>query len=358
MALRQYDRQWDTLPENLQATLSRAYGTGGWTECRRTPKGSSNICFFVTSPSGRYVLRLSNSRKDLESLRFEIRLIEFLRARGYPAPELMGGSAGLGYVVQDGTFCLLTRFIEGDPYDPTNLRHLLEAGRGLGLYHRLVKDFPGPCYERRIAGLEELGPLGVHRLDELDSFSTEFLSPSDRLILRDAVLQVKGQFSAVARELAAIYPRMDRRVIQGSFGRSALIYEGDRLKGVVDYDRATLEVRGMDLAYTVKAFCRGHAGEDESFRIGFDLDRCRELMGAYREEESLSEVEIPALPLLFRAQRLRKVLNKCENFLAKNLEVRQEEKDVRKLATVVEREAARLSWLEAKAGDLIEALSG
>ena len=66
--------------------------------------------------------------------------------------------------------------------------------------------------------------------------------------------------------MADIYPSLNKLIIHGSFGRSALIYDRERLIGIVDYDRATHEIRAMDLAYTIKAFCRIHDQYSEDYR--------------------------------------------------------------------------------------------
>ena len=124
----------------------------------------------------------------------------------------------------------------------------------------------------------------------------------------------------------------------------------------MDYDRATHGLCGMDLAYTVKAFCRIHDQHREEYRVGFDYSRYRALILAYREVEPLAREEIQALPMIFREQRLVKVLNKCNNLLTKDAIVPQEAKDVRKLATMAAREAIRLRWLEAHGEDLRAAL--
>ncbi len=47
-----------------------------------------------------------------------------------------------------------------------------------------------------------------------------------------------------------------------------------------------------------------------------------------------------------------KVLNKCQNLLSKHAATPQALKDVRKLATMADREAIRLRWLEQHSGDL------
>jgi len=344
----------DDLPVEAARKLSEAYDVGDWIQWHRTPKGSSNVSFFVTTSAGKYVLRRSNSRKSAAAVDFEVELIDYLRGKGYPAPEPVRTRSGEGYLEIDGTIYMMTAFIPGGSYDPDNQNHLLAAGRGLGLYHRLVREFPDHVNGCPASALPDLGPKGVNRLAEVDRFARGFLSAPEHNHLSDTFSYIRSQFTGVHRGLVDIYPRLGKLVIQGSFGRSALIFDGDDLTGVVDYDRATVEVRGIDLAYTIKAFCRIHDESSEDYRVGLDHARSRDFLVAYKEVEPLPDQEIEVLPLIFRAQRLAKVLNKCDNLLTKNAVLPQEEKDVRKVATMAEREAVRLRWLEERSNDLLE----
>jgi Ser/Thr protein kinase RdoA (MazF antagonist) len=346
----------DVLSSAVVNALRKAYDIGDWLDWQRTPQGSTNISFFVTASSGRYVLRCSTARKSLDAMRFEVQLIGYLRKRGYPAPAIIPTRRGEGYAEHNGTFYLMTAFIQGSPYDPENMSHLLAAGRGLGLYHQLAKKFPGPPYFRPSPILDSLGPTGTWSLARVSPLASRFLNADEQKRLKSDFSYISSQFIGVQRELAEVYPHLNKLIIHGSFGRSALIFDGERLIGIVDYDRATHGICGMDLAYTVKAFCRIHDQHSEDYRIGFDYRRCRELVLAYREVEPLAREEIQALPLVFREQRLLKVLNKCNNLLTKDAIVPQEAKDVRKLATMAEREAIRLRWLEAHSEDLRAAL--
>ena len=342
----------DVLPHQVVEALRKAYDIGEWCDWQRTPQGSTNISFFVTTSSGRYVLRCSTARKSLDAMRFEVQLIGYLRNRGYPAPTIIQTRRGEGYAEHNGTFYLITAFIPGRPYDPENVSHLLAAGRGLGLYHRLAKEFPGPPYFRPSAVLNSLGPTGTCSLTRVKPLADRFLGADERARLNSDFSYISSQFIDVQRELTELYPRLNKLIIHGSFGRSALIFDGEELIGIVDYDRATYGICGLDLAYTVKAFCRIHDQQSEEYRVGFDYSRYRELILAYREVEPLAREEIQALPLIFREQRLVKVLNKCNNLLTKDAVVPQEAKDVRKLATMAAREAIRLRWLEAHSEDL------
>jgi len=350
--------QRDTLaPETVEA-LQRLYDIGEWLAWERTPKGSSNVSFFLTTTCGRYVLRQSNRRKSGTALRFEVRLIDYLRSRGYPAPEPVPTWTGEQYADVDGHLFLMTAFIPGSPYDAGREAHLVAAGRGLGLYHRLVAEFPGPYYHQPSPFLIALGTRGLGRLAEVQLATRALLSAGERRRLEDALARVGGQLVRVQKALGELYRDLPKLIVHGSFGRSALIYRDDELVGVVDYDRASLEARAMDLAYSVKAFCRVHDDGSPEHRIGLDYPRCRAFLDAYREVEPLAAEELRSLPLIFRAQRLAKVLRKCHNFLVKNAMVPQQPKDARKLMVMLEREAVRLRWLEEHAADLQIALAG
>lgn len=344
------------LSSEVVDALRHAYDIGDWLEWRRTPQGSTNISFFVTAASGRYVLRCSTTRKSLDALQFELRLIGYLRDRSYPAPAIIPTRFGAEYAEHNGILYLMTAFIPGRPYDPEDASHLLAAGRGLALYHRLVKDFPGPYHYRPSPALSSLGPAGLRSLAHVEPLARRFLSADEQKRLHSAFAYIATQFIGVHRDMAEISPRLSQLIIHGSFGRSALIFDDQRLIGIVDYDRAAYAILGLDLAYTIKAFCRIHDPSREDYRVGLDYRRCRDFIRAYQEVEALAREEIRALPLIFREQRLLKVLNKCNNLLTKNAIVPQEEKDIRKLATMAEREAIRLHWLEEHSADLRAAL--
>jgi Ser/Thr protein kinase RdoA (MazF antagonist) len=158
--------------------------------------------------------------------------------------------------------------------------------------------------------------------------------------------------------MTAVYPTLDSLVIHGSFGPTALIFAGGEVVGVLDYDRATGGVRALDLAYALRALCRLHGSALGSFWRGFDYPRCRAFLAGYREVEPLPESEVAAVPLVLRAHRVLKTLNKSDNFLGKHAREPQDLKDARKLATIVEREVVRLRWLEEHADEFHAALAG
>jgi homoserine kinase type II len=342
--------------------LRRAYGVGDWFSWDRTPTGYSNHSFFIIASSGNYVLRRSNIyrsvRKGAEAMEFEVRLIEHLRQRGYPAPRIIPTREGERYFEHQGAFYLMTAFIRGCPYEGHNPAHLLAAGEGLGLYHRLVRTLAPPYYASPSYSLTIPGTQAIDVLDRAERLAGSLLSAGERRNLHDQVSYLRSQFASIPPAIAEVYPRLNKRVIHGSFSESCLIFDGDELAGVLDYDRARFEAVTADLAIAIRSFCH-HTRRDDGHWSGLDYARCRDLLAAYQEVEPLPEEELRALPLILREQHfVMKVLKRCDNFVQRNSVVPQEAERARKLARRLEAEAVRLRWLEEHGRELVAALVG
>src|SRR5215211_3220981 len=328
--------------------LRRVYEIGEWFTWDRTPTGYTNHSFFIAASTGKYVLRRSNMdrkiRKGADAMRVEVRLIDHLRERGYPAPQIIPTQEGDRHFTHQGAFYLMTAFIAGDPYEEGNTAHLLAAGEALGRYHRLVRTLSGPSY----ASAPILEPRAFGALDRAEHLVASFLSAEERRHLRN-------QFASIPRALAEGYPALNKQVIHGSFSETCLIFAGDALAGVLDYDRARYEAVATDLAIAIRSFCH-HSRRDERYWIDLDYSRCRDLLAAYQEVNPLPEEELRALPLILRQHLAIKALKRCNNFLWRNSVAPQEEARARKLAKRLEAGAARLRWLEEHSRELVAAV--
>jgi homoserine kinase type II len=340
-------RELEALSEAELAALREAYDLGAWLSHRRTPEGSSNVSFFVTTERGRYVLRRSKPSKTEAGLAFELRLIHYLREHGFPAPEPVRARDGSEYVRHGGILYLLTVLIPGDAYDADDPRHLRLAGRGLATYHQLAAGFPcrpdesPPPFLAPI--LAEGGMTSAPR--ELERLAARELDGGERSALSAALGRVEERSAVVRAKLLPRYPRLRQLVVHGSFGRSTLLFQGDSLAGVFDYDRATWDLRTLDLAYTLKAFSRVRDKRDPAHRIGLDGRRFADVLRAYLELEPLSTDEIEVLHAVVTGQRLVTIPRKIEAFLAEGGRAPGSEGGVRRLVKTVVREAERLEWL-------------
>jgi homoserine kinase type II len=351
--------EWKRLSDDVVGALSRAYDIGEWLSWSHEPRGHANATYLITAATGSYVLRKSESRKSLAGLRCETELIDFLRQKGYPAPEIIPARQGEKFLSHQGSFYLLTRLIPGGLYDPENPRHLLEAGGGLGLYHKLVKDFPGPFFQRLAPLLWHLGPEGSASFPAIEDFGRRYLGPGEQARLADMLSYTRQQAGFLYSQLAGIQPCLSPLMIQASYGQSALIFNNDTLVGVVDYDRATHDVRGLDLAYSLETFCHHHDKSGPEPRVVFDFERCRNFLRGYREVEPVPGEELQVMPLVFQARHIIKIGDKLNTFVAKDAVAERDERKFRKhVLLVLVGETAWLKWWAGHTRELLAAFHG
>jgi len=271
------------------------------------------------------------NRHTESGVRFEAKLVDHLRARGYPANH---------------------RPPDGEVYDPASPAHLAEAGRGLARYHEAVRSFPHRLRARSRPPLPALESSGPYALADFAGAAQAYLGSAGRARLTRASSFLWSQFIRVPEALAGILPELPRLVIHGAYDHSALIYQGDHLAGVTGYGWAAYELRAIDLGQSLDAF----AGVAEPGCL--DLERCADWMAAYREVEPLPAHELAALPLVFRAQHLTGVLTGTARFLRRHEGDPQPDQVAGGLLDLVEAEAERARWLETGEQELLSALGG
>jgi homoserine kinase type II len=165
----------------------------------------------------------------------------------------MPSRQGDTFVELDGQFYELHAYIEGQPYDPQRRGHLAAAGAMLASYHAAVTGF---------------APEGLHRSGTL--YSPAFLEEAlARLVeawrlgrdselahalgeLRGHALDLDGRFSSHAPS--------HQLVIHGDYYADNLLFDGDRIVGVVDYDKACWQPRVVELAEALVYFASSRPG--------------------------------------------------------------------------------------------------
>ena len=198
---------------------------------------------------------------------------------------------------------------------------------------------------------------GPSLLAAFAEIAERFLDTGGRQRLTRACSYLWSQFIRVPEALAGVQAALPQLVVQASFGRSAVIYDGDSVAGVVGYDRAAYDLRALDLVSALTAFAREEDPAGPQLRAGLDLDLCAGLMAAYAEVEPLGPAELEALPLVFRARRLETVMSTANRFLRRHEAAGVDRESVEKVVDVADAEAERLRWLEQQELAFQDALS-
>ncbi|WP_369132710.1 phosphotransferase enzyme family protein [Modestobacter sp. I12A-02662] len=314
------DRRGEPLPLPELADL---WPLGGWQSVEPIPVGK-NEHLRLTAGDGVHYLRRSHRAKPRDELVAQLQLMRELRARGFPAPEVVPTRTGADHAEISGRWWVVTRGIAGAPFDDGSPAHLGALGQVLGRYHRLVADLPAVVTEP--PALAELR-LRIARPD---------VGPA----LRARAVEVVGR-------LTALLPELPRVVVHGGARRGSLLFDGDRVVGVLDLDSAHADVRVLDLAVAVHDVGKVYTRlGDEDHKVALDLDRVTAVLTAYRAEVRTAPAEAEALPLLLEAKRLKRALGRMNR--ARDGEQLSDNDHAK-----IHLEDNRLSWLDEHRAELV-----
>jgi homoserine kinase type II len=315
------DRRGEPLPLPELADL---WPLGGWQTVEPIPVGKNEHLRLVAG-DGVHYLRRSHRAKPRDELVAQLALMRELRARGLPAPEVVPTRAGADHAEVDGRWWVVTRGIAGAPFDDGSRAHLRALGQVLGRYHRLVADLPAVVAEP--PALTEVR-LRATRPDV------------------DPALQARAV--AVVDRLTALLPELPRVVVHGGARRGSLLFDGDRVVGVLDFDSAHADVRVLDLAVAVHDVGKVYTRlGDEDHKVALDLDRVTAVLAAYRAEVRTLPAEAEALPLLLEVKRLKRAFGRINRARAGE---RLSDNDHAKIRL----EDNRLLWLDGHREDLAD----
>jgi homoserine kinase type II len=279
--------------------------------------GGKNEHLRVTAGNGIYYLRRSYRSKPREELTRQLHLMRLLRERGFPAPELVPACSGEDHIELAGRLWIATRGVEGTAFDDGSPAHVRALGQTLARYHRIVADLPAAVTEPPV-------------LIELRSRSEEEgMDPA--LLARTAHL---------VERLTCLLPSLPRVVVHGGARRGSLIFDGDRVAGVLDFDSSHPDVRVLDLAVAVHDVGKVYTSQgQDDHKVALNLNRVTDLLTAYSRDLRPTAAEAEALPLLLEAKRLKRSLGRRSRVLRGEA---QSDNDHAKIRL----EDQRLAWLD------------
>ncbi len=265
--------------DDIQSIVS-AYAIGSLQSFSGIAAGIENSNFFINTDKGRFVLTLFE-RMNYHELPYFMNLMRFLADRGLACPDvMMRDDASLLFRYEHQYGCIVS-CMHGQTFASLNDKQLCEAGKGLARLHVLGADFS----ERRqnstaFAWMQEtaIKVLPLLRQSGHDAAAS--------LLIDELSWQQKQSFVVLPKGL-----------IHADYFADNIMFEGDRLSGIIDFYYACDDVYIYDLAIAANAL----AGDAE----GLDQQKMQLLLQAYQTERSLSDAELKAWPAMLRLAALR-----------------------------------------------------
>lgn len=251
---------------------------------------------------GRFLLkRRTIGRDGVARVRFCHEIQLHLAARRFPLPKLISSKTdGSTILVLNDFIYELFEFIPGDNYD-SSLDATFDAGRALGLFHRLLAGFKSKSFSPTSAsyhnarGVEEHLGLVQQRLPDLSGSAGNRSAASilDRLGV--------SYLDAAKRVENLGFSNWPRQIIHGDWHPGNMLFKGSRVSAVIDYDTARLCPRIIDLANGALQFSITMQGQDpDQWPTGLDEGRFKRFCRGYETVKDcvISTAELDALPWL------------------------------------------------------------
>ncbi len=240
-------------------------------------EGIENTNYFLSTVEGEFVLTLYE-RVPAEDLPFYLNFTAHLAKSGVAVPAPVADRTGGLFSILNGRPAALTLRIPGRPNMQPSVVHCAAVGRELGRLHKASGSFRTRISNKR-------GPAWT--LATSRSVRT-FVSVDQNFLIENEL-----KFQRERRQT-----RLPNGAIHADLFRDNVLFDGDRLSGLIDFGFAATDEFAYDLAITANDWCVDATGR-------FDSARLNALLSAYHTERPLSEAEQVAWPALLRAGALR-----------------------------------------------------
>ncbi len=286
--------------------LAEDYSLGRIASFSGIPEGSVNSNYLLETSRGRFLLRVDEVKGENE-LKRELDLLTFLRKHSFPCPHPLQDRMGRLYRQFNSKCVSLFRYHEGKVVSVPNLKEtqLETIGRALAELHVV-----GKAYKK-----------GIDNRFSFERIADLYLTVRSRLpnYFRKVLRTLDDEVDYLTRYLEGKLPK---GVIHGDLFADNVLFRGEKLVALLDFEAACRGKFIFDIATAVNALC---------FVDGaYSLDRFRCVLRGYESVRTLSLAEWDAFPNELRYSSLRFTVTRLHDFfLRSNDSAHRVEKDFR-----------------------------
>jgi homoserine kinase type II len=262
---------------------------------RRAPK------LLVKTDKGVFLLkRRARGKDDPFKVAFCHSIQLHLAAQQFPLPHLIGTKKDNNSMLQLlGSIYEVFEYIKGTGYD-NSLEATQDAGKTLGLFHKLIRDVE-PEYEpargsyhaaRTVQSSMEQVPVTLRKLDPRVNEEAEQLQANLEFIHRS--------YNEAAHKANDIgLDEWPLQIIHSDWHPGNMLFRGNRVVAVIDYDAARLQQRVIDTANGALQFSITGGGDDPAAWPDYlDLSRFKRFLLGYDSVTQISRGELRTIPWL------------------------------------------------------------
>lgn len=262
-------------------TILSGYRLGELSHFEGIAAGIENSNFFIhTHDNSRYVLTIFE-RLDATELPYFMHLMKHLAANGLDCPDVMQRQDGSLLFDMAGKQGCIVSCLPGKTLDALNTAQLKASGKALAQLHLAGADFDQ--HRDNPTGIDWL----ADRIDDVLAKTTEQYG-SDAAELLASELEFQR---------SCAWDSLPSGVIHGDLFVDNILFEQDRVSGIIDFYYAHHAAFAIDIAISLNAQAIQLCDQDQT--------RMQLFLEAYTSLRPLSEDEQLALPILLRLTALR-----------------------------------------------------
>ena len=251
----------------------------------------------IDAETGKYLLkRRARGKASPKKVDFTHKIQSQLVEHGFPLPRLIGTKhSGNLLLAANENIYEMFEYIEGDDYDGS-LEATYDAGRILGLYHKLLQDFesdyspPGSYHDQPT----------IHTAikNTVSSLPAEGRPPGAEVT--QTISSLETAYRHAANEATNIgLSTWPLQIVHGDWHPGNMLFQDKTVVAVVDYDAARLQQRVIDLANGALQFSiLGGSRDPSQWPAYLDEARFKDFMRGYDSVTVISKSELQAVPFL------------------------------------------------------------
>jgi Ser/Thr protein kinase RdoA (MazF antagonist) len=253
------------------AIVMSHYDVGTIDAIQEYPRGSRRAPKLLIRADGKVYLlkRRARGKDDAFKVAFCHSIQLHLAAKQFPLPHLIGTRKDNNSLLQwkDGIYELF-EFIKGTGYD-NSLEATQDSGKTLGLFHKLLEDFESDYNPPR--GSYHASRMVRSAIEQMPAAMQNARARSaDELKLIDELTDYARQRYNAAAQVTddSEMAQWPAQIIHSDWHPGNMLFRGNRVVAVIDYDASRLQQRVIDSANGALQFSIIGGGDDPSDMAG------------------------------------------------------------------------------------------
>ena len=224
---------------NTLAKILSNYNIGNLKEFNTFTDGSVQTNILLNTDKGNYVLRYYRQGRSLQSVSFEVNLINYLKRKNYPCPGLFKNINGNFVSLHNEKPFVIFEFIEGIHIDNPTEKQQKELTKKIAELQNATKTYK-PSYRkfRLNYNIKSCKELAIEKAEKIGSINAN----------------IKLKWFIKELSTLQLPKSLPKGICHCDFHFSNILFKNNKFKALIDFDDANYTFLMFDLVYLADPF--------------------------------------------------------------------------------------------------------